>query len=117
MEPQWNPMMEEQALCRVHRMGQKKEVTTIRYRMNNSFEEKVVTIQERKKDLAALTFSNEKISEADVGAARLQVSLLSSLISGKRDITKTLGSICRQRCEVVKVKEIRPGLLCLNFGN
>jgi SWI/SNF-related matrix-associated actin-dependent regulator of chromatin subfamily A3 len=74
MEPQWNPMMEEQALCRVHRMGQKKEVTTIRYRVRNSFEEKVVTIQERKKDLAALTFSNEKISEADVGSARLQVS-------------------------------------------
>jgi SWI/SNF-related matrix-associated actin-dependent regulator of chromatin subfamily A3 len=72
MEPQWNPMMEEQALCRVHRMGQTKEVTTIRYRIKNSFEEKVVTIQERKKDLAALTFSNEKISEADVGAARLQ---------------------------------------------
>ncbi|PQE30181.1 SNF2 family domain-containing protein [Rutstroemia sp. NJR-2017a WRK4] len=72
MEPQWNPMMEEQALCRVHRMGQNKEVTTIRYRMKNSFEEQVVTVQERKKDLAALTFSNGKISEADVGAARLQ---------------------------------------------
>ncbi|KAM3087189.1 hypothetical protein ACMFMG_001293 [Clarireedia jacksonii] len=74
MEPQWNPMMEEQALCRVHRMGQKKEVTTIRYRMKNSFEEKVVAIQERKKDLAALTFSNGKLSKADVGAARLQVN-------------------------------------------
>jgi hypothetical protein len=31
--------------------------------MKNSFEEKVVMIEERKKDLAALTFSNEKISE------------------------------------------------------
>ena len=94
-------MMEEQALCRVHRMGQKKEVTTIRYRMKNSFEEKVVTIQERKKDLAALTFSNEKISEADVGAARLQVSLIFLLILEMRDITDTLGSIYRQRYEVV----------------
>ncbi|KAH7343013.1 SNF2 family N-terminal domain-containing protein [Rhexocercosporidium sp. MPI-PUGE-AT-0058] len=72
MEPQWNPMMEEQALCRVHRMGQTKDVTTIRYRIRDSFEEKVVIIQERKKDLAALTFSNERISEEDVGAARLQ---------------------------------------------
>ncbi|KAH6719006.1 hypothetical protein BKA61DRAFT_426871, partial [Leptodontidium sp. MPI-SDFR-AT-0119] len=27
---QWNPMAEEQALCRVHRMGQERKVTTIR---------------------------------------------------------------------------------------
>jgi hypothetical protein len=43
--------------------------------MKNSFEEQVVTVQDRKKDLAALTFSNGKISRADVGAARLQVSI------------------------------------------
>ncbi|PQE21378.1 hypothetical protein CJF30_00008251 [Rutstroemia sp. NJR-2017a BBW] len=39
MEPQWNPQVEEQALCRVHRIGQKKNVTTIRYRIRDSFEE------------------------------------------------------------------------------
>jgi len=39
MEPQWNPQTEEQALCRVYRLGQKRNVTTIRYRMLNSFEE------------------------------------------------------------------------------
>jgi SNF2 family DNA or RNA helicase len=32
-------MMEEQALCRIHRLGQTKEVKTIRYRMRGSFEE------------------------------------------------------------------------------
>jgi SWI/SNF-related matrix-associated actin-dependent regulator of chromatin subfamily A3 len=31
MEPQWNPMLEDQALDRVHRIGQTKEVTTVRY--------------------------------------------------------------------------------------
>lgn len=39
LEPQWNPMIEEQALNRVHRMGQTKDVTTIRYIMENSIEE------------------------------------------------------------------------------
>jgi len=39
LEPQWNPMTEEQALCRVHRVGQKRDVTTIRYLMRDSFEE------------------------------------------------------------------------------
>ncbi|KAE9378355.1 hypothetical protein N431DRAFT_541839 [Stipitochalara longipes BDJ] len=39
LEPQWNPMIEEQALCRVHRVGQQRKVTTIRYLMRGSFEE------------------------------------------------------------------------------
>ncbi|KAH8588455.1 SNF2 family N-terminal domain-containing protein [Bisporella sp. PMI_857] len=72
MEPQWNPMIEEQALCRVHRIGQKKAVKTIRYRIRGSFEEKVVTIQERKKDLVALTLSNGGITKADLDSTRLQ---------------------------------------------
>lgn len=39
MEPQWNPMVEQQALDRLHRIGQKKEVTTTRYIIRNSIEE------------------------------------------------------------------------------
>jgi SNF2 family DNA or RNA helicase len=39
MEPQWNPTVEEQALARVHRMGQTKAVTTIRFVMEGTFEE------------------------------------------------------------------------------
>lgn len=39
MEPQWNPMAEEQALDRVHRMGQEVEVHAIRYIVKDSIEE------------------------------------------------------------------------------
>ena len=39
MEPQWNPMVEDQALDRVHRIGQTKEVTTVRYIVKNTLEE------------------------------------------------------------------------------
>ena len=31
LEPGWNPMLERQALDRVHRIGQKRNVLTIRY--------------------------------------------------------------------------------------
>jgi SWI/SNF-related matrix-associated actin-dependent regulator of chromatin subfamily A3 len=72
MEPQWNSTVEEQALARIHRMGQTKEVTTVRYVMEGTFEEvsypcvqsveltssqRVVDIQERKKDMAGLLLS------------------------------------------------------------
>jgi hypothetical protein len=39
MEPQWNPMAEEQALDRVHRIGQRKKVIAIRYIVSSSIEE------------------------------------------------------------------------------
>lgn len=39
LEPQWNPTTEEQALARVHRMGQQRPVTTIRFIVKDSFEE------------------------------------------------------------------------------
>ena len=39
LEPQWNPSLEDQALARAHRLGQARPVTTIRYVMENSFEE------------------------------------------------------------------------------
>lgn len=39
LEPQWNPAIEEQALSRVHRMGQHRPVVTMRYVMKDSIEE------------------------------------------------------------------------------
>ena len=38
VEPHWNPMLEEQALDRVHRIGQTRDVMTIRYIVNDSIE-------------------------------------------------------------------------------
>ena len=39
LEPQWNPAIEDQALARVHRMGQQRPVVAIRYMMKDSIEE------------------------------------------------------------------------------
>jgi len=37
--PRRNPTVEEQALARVHRLGQQKEVTTVRFFVRDTFEE------------------------------------------------------------------------------
>jgi SNF2 family DNA or RNA helicase len=46
LEPQWNPSLEEQALARVHRLGQTRPVTAIRYVMEDSFEEVTYSVAE-----------------------------------------------------------------------
>ncbi|CAN9284978.1 unnamed protein product [Alternaria alternata] len=74
MEPQWNPTVEEQALARVHRMGQTKEVTTIRYVMADTFEERVIETQQRKRELAELLLSAKPHAESEHSLDRLRVS-------------------------------------------
>jgi SNF2 family DNA or RNA helicase len=55
MEPQFNPAAEAQAIDRVHRLGQKREVRTVRYIMQDSFEEKMLELQDKKMKLASLS--------------------------------------------------------------
>ena len=39
LEPQWNPAVEDQALARVHRIGQRRPVVAMKYIMKDSIEE------------------------------------------------------------------------------
>ncbi|KAL2046938.1 hypothetical protein N7G274_000956 [Stereocaulon virgatum] len=57
MEPQWNPMLEDQALDRVYRIGQKKEVITTRYIVSMTFEERIRHQQSEKRNLAEHAFA------------------------------------------------------------
>ncbi|KAK0716577.1 SNF2 family N-terminal domain-containing protein [Apiosordaria backusii] len=52
LEPQWNPSVENQAIGRVSRFGQTREVTVIRYVMKKSIEEAVESRQFLKLNLA-----------------------------------------------------------------
>jgi len=51
MDPWWNPAVENQAIDRAYRIGQKKKVTVYRPIIKNSIEEKVLVLQEKKKEL------------------------------------------------------------------
>ena len=53
-DPWWNPMVERQAMDRVHRIGQIKTVNVYKLISENTIEEKILSLQESKK----LVFSN-----------------------------------------------------------
>ncbi|KAL6906931.1 SNF2 family N-terminal domain-containing protein [Trichoderma evansii] len=74
MEPHWNPTLEDQALARIHRIGQTKEVTTVRFIVKDSFEERVVELQQSKTDLASI------INLQENNGTRRPLELLKALI-------------------------------------
>ncbi|HIW12354.1 MAG TPA: DEAD/DEAH box helicase [Candidatus Salinicoccus stercoripullorum] len=47
----WNPAVEEQAIGRAHRMGQKKSVQVLRLIAQGTIEEKINTLQQQKKEM------------------------------------------------------------------
>ena len=47
-DPWWCPASEQQAIDRVHRLGQFKPVTVRRLIMNGSIEQRILQLQERK---------------------------------------------------------------------
>jgi SNF2 family DNA or RNA helicase len=73
VEPQWNPMLEEQALSRVHRLGQIKPVTMTRLIVKNTWEERIITAQERKRFLADLITNRKPLRGGEHGKRQLMV--------------------------------------------
>ncbi|KAL8711990.1 MAG: hypothetical protein Q9220_003686 [cf. Caloplaca sp. 1 TL-2023] len=72
MEPQFNPAAEAQAVDRVHRLGQTREVTITRYIMQDSFEEKMLALQKKKQSLADLSMNRGKLDKAEAAKQRLE---------------------------------------------
>lgn len=48
MDIWWNPALEEQAIDRVHRIGQRLPVYVTRLMIDNTVEEKIIKLQEKK---------------------------------------------------------------------
>jgi SNF2 family DNA or RNA helicase len=60
MEPQYNPGVEQQAIDRVHRLGQKREVEIVHFIMKESVEEALLRLQDKKTKLAKLSMDKKK---------------------------------------------------------
>jgi SNF2 family DNA or RNA helicase len=60
LDPWWNPAAEAQAVDRAHRIGQDKHVIAYRLIARGTIEEKVVELQETKRELAAAILTEDK---------------------------------------------------------
>ncbi len=49
MDPWWNPAAENQAIDRIHRIGQYKPIRAIRFIVRDSIEDRIIKLQEKKK--------------------------------------------------------------------
>lgn len=52
LDPWWNPAVEQQAIDRSHRIGQKRKVISYRFITKNSVEEKIMALQQRKRSIS-----------------------------------------------------------------
>jgi len=60
MDPWWNPSAEDQAIDRVHRIGQTKNVVVVKFIVEGSVEERVVELQSKKRQLMEQAFGADK---------------------------------------------------------
>lgn len=71
MDSWWAPAIEDQAIDRVHRLGQKKETTVFRLVMDDSVEERTLEIQAEKRKLMMAAFQEKSSKRTGGKAARL----------------------------------------------
>ncbi|KAL4877425.1 SNF2 family N-terminal domain-containing protein [Aspergillus karnatakaensis] len=72
LEPHWNPMIEAQAVDRIHRIGQSCDVTVTRYHTENSIEDYVRWVQEDKKQMINQSLSSAADSQMDLDRQRCE---------------------------------------------
>jgi len=71
-DPWWNPAVEDQATDRAHRIGQTKVVTSYKLITRDTVEEKILTLQNRKRELIQATIGGEEEFAASLSWDEIQ---------------------------------------------
>ncbi|GAB4813783.1 hypothetical protein N2152v2_000829 [Parachlorella kessleri] len=64
MDPWWNPAVEQQAMDRIHRLGQYKPIRVVRFVIAGTIEERILKLQEKKKLLFESTVGQDNAALA-----------------------------------------------------
>ncbi|MFO1487165.1 MAG: SNF2-related protein [Verrucomicrobiota bacterium] len=71
-DPWWNPAVEDQATDRAHRIGQTKVVTSYKLITRDTIEEKILTLQNRKREIIQATLGGEEAFTAALNWEEIQ---------------------------------------------
>lgn len=63
-EPFWNPYVEDQAVDRTHRLGQRKNVDVYRVLVADTVEDRILELQEKKRRLVTTALSEKGATSA-----------------------------------------------------
>ncbi|KAD5508657.1 hypothetical protein R6Q59_030705 [Mikania micrantha] len=66
MDPWWNPAVEEQAVMRIHRIGQTKSVSIKRFIVTGTVEERMEAVQARKQRLISGALTDQEVRTARI---------------------------------------------------
>mmetsp|Transcript_33193 Transcript_33193/g.73381 ORF Transcript_33193/g.73381 Transcript_33193/m.73381 type:complete len:394 (+) Transcript_33193:661-1842(+) len=79
LDPWWNASVEEQAMDRVHRLGQPRDVHVYRYIAQGTIEERMLDLQEAKRELCKAAFAGrrkpDEVKDARINDVRLLMRL------------------------------------------
>jgi len=78
IDPWWNPSIEEQAIDRVHRLGQTQPVSVYRFVCQGTVEERLLLLQEKKKRVCNSALGGGV--GGDEGGAKLSMDELVALL-------------------------------------
>ncbi|KAF8909210.1 SNF2 family N-terminal domain-containing protein [Mucidula mucida] len=57
----WNPALEDQAFDRAHRFGQTKKVTIYKLKVDDTVEDRILALQDKKRELTKAALSGDKV--------------------------------------------------------
>eukprot|EP00026_Physarum_polycephalum_P000815 Phypoly_transcript_00816.p1 GENE.Phypoly_transcript_00816~~Phypoly_transcript_00816.p1 ORF type:complete len:1274 (+),score=280.63 Phypoly_transcript_00816:101-3922(+) len=79
LDPWWNPAVEDQAIDRVHRIGQTQSVLVKRLIMKGSIEEQILLMQQKKQELVQTAIGNKNATGEPIGNFKLRLEDLQEL--------------------------------------
>ncbi|KAF8693285.1 hypothetical protein HU200_038669 [Digitaria exilis] len=74
MDPWWNPAVEEQAVMRIHRIGQTKNVSIKRFIVKGTVEERMEAVQARKQRMISGALTDQEVRTARIEELKMLFS-------------------------------------------